>query len=149
MFFEPVRIRRPDLRPEVRALIGVIGSPAGSGVPLMELVRIMGISVSAGFQDQITARGLLHLAHNRFSNVGPPIRRAVRLLGTEVQLHLAAELQGSLDRRPEGPRLVFDPDHSVSLTKLLFRTQLRQLDLREHEVRVDFSGAQDLLIDLT
>ena len=149
MFFEPLRIRRPDLRAEVRDLITVLGSPAGSGVPLTELVRTMGISVSAGFHDQIAARGLLHLSHERFSNVGPPIRRAVRLLGTEVQLVLPATLQGSLSRRPEGPRLVFEADHSVTITKLLFRTHLRQLDLQLDQVRVDFSGAQDLLIDLS
>ena len=148
MFFEPVRIRRPDLRREVSALITLLQSPAGSGVPLTELVRVMGISISAGFQGQIAARGALHLSHERFHNDGPAIRRPVRLLGTEVQLHIAESLSGSLERRPEGPRLRFEPHNSVSISKLLFRTWLRQLDLSEEQVRVDFAGAQDLLIDL-
>ena len=149
MFFEPVRIRRPDLRAEVSDLIQLLQSPAGSWLPLTELVRVMGISISAGFQGQIAARGPLQLSHERFLNEGPAIRRPVRLLGTEVQLVISPTLSGSLERRPAGPCLRFDPDHSVSISKMLFRTWLRQLDLSTELVRVDFSGAQDLLIELT
>ncbi len=149
MFFEPVRIRRPDLRSEVSDLIGLLQSPAGTGLPLTELVRVMGISISAGFQGQIAARGPLQLSHERFLNEGPAIRRPVRLLGTEVQLLISPTLSGSFERRASGPRLRFDPENSVSISKLLFRTYLRQLDLGTELVRVDFSGAQDLLIDLT
>jgi hypothetical protein len=149
MFFEPLRFRRPDLQAEVRELLAVFrNSPAGSGIPLIEIVRILGVNLSPGFREQIQARGDLALHADRFDNHGPAIRRDVRLFGFEVHLIISEQISGRLSREGQGAQLCFDPGHSVSATKLIFRTELQQISLDPWMLRISFHGSQDVLVRL-
>lgn len=149
MLLQPVRISRPDLRDEVRALIDLVcHRPDGGTVPLTELVRILGISIAPAFHERLASRGDLVLQPDRFHNAGPSIRRRVRLVGFEVTLDIAAQLSGRLVRFPDSFQLAFDPDHTVAVSKFLFNVQLRHLDLNPDRIFVDFAGAQDVFIDI-
>ena len=149
MLLEPVRIKRPDLRDEVRDLIDLVCRRSdGHALPLTELVRILGISIAPDFHKQLAARGDLLLLPDRFSNQGPPVRRKVRLLGFDVNLLIAPKLNGRLTRFQDSFQLAFEPDHSVAVTKFLFSVELRHLDLNHERIFVDFAGAQDVFIEL-
>ena len=149
MLLEPVRIRRPDLRDEVRDLIAMVCADGPhQEIPLTELVRILGISIAPDFQDQLAERGDLRLLPDRFENEGPEILRKVRLLGFDVKLVIPPRLSGQLRRQDGGFALDFRPGQSVAIRKLLFHVQLRQLELSEERIFVDFTGAQDVFIDL-
>jgi hypothetical protein len=160
MFLEPIRICRPDLRTEVLELIELVcrratlpgmrdGEPPGTQlVPITELVRILGINIAPAFRTQLQDRGSLHLGETHFENTGPEIERKARLLGFDVSINIAAQLQGRLTRFHDSFQLGFQPDHSLSVSKFLFRVELRHLDLNPERIFIDFSGAKDVFIDL-
>jgi hypothetical protein len=149
MLLEPVRIKRPDLRAEVRDLVELVADcGAGHEIPLTELVRILGITIAADFHQQLADRGDLRLQESRFVNRGPVIKRKVRLVGFDVTLRIPERLTGRLTRFHDSFQLAFEPDHSVAISKFLFSVQLRHLDLNRERIFVDFAGAQDVFIDL-
>lgn len=149
MLLEPVRIQRPDLRDEVRHLVELVAdSDAGHEIPLTELVRILGITIAPDFHQQLAGRGNLELQAAHFINHGPVIQRKVRLLGFDVTLRIPPRLTGRLERFADSFQLAFEPDHSVAISKFLFRVQLRHLDLNRERIFVDFAGAQDVFIEL-
>jgi hypothetical protein len=149
MLLEPVRIKRPDLRDEVRNLVELVSDVgAGHEIPLTELVRILGITVAPDFHRQLADRGNLQLQETSFLNRGPLIRRKVRLLGFDVSLRIPSQLTGRLIRFHDSFQLSFEPDHSVAISKFLFSVQLRHLDLNRERIFIDFAGAQDVFIDL-
>ena len=149
MFRRPVRISRPDLGTEVRNLVDLVcAEPEGRRLPLTELVRILGITIAPEFHRLLSDRGDLFLHPDRFENEGPIIQRRVRLVGFDVNLEMASRLRGRLERRQQSFRLVFEPGHSVVVSKFLFQVQLRNLDLDHETIFVDFAGAQDVIIDL-
>ena len=149
MFRRPVRISRPDLGPEVRNLVDLVcAEPEGRRLPITELVRILGITIAPEFHRHLSDRGDLFLHPDRFENEGPIIQRRVRLVGFDVNLEMASRLRGRLERRQRSFQLVFEPGHSVVVSKFLFQVQLRNLDLDHERIFVDFAGAQDVIIDL-
>jgi hypothetical protein len=160
MFLEPIRICRPDLRAEVLELIDLVchratlpglrhGEPPGTQlVPVIELVRILGINIADDFHMQLQERGSLHLGEDRFHNAGPEVDRRVRLLGFDVNINIASNLRGRLTRFHDSFQLGFQPDQSLSVSKFLFRVELRHLDLNPERIFIDFSGAKDVFIDL-
>jgi hypothetical protein len=149
MLRRPVRISRPDLGDEVRKLVDLVcAEPDGRHIPLTELVRILGITIAPEFRQRLSTRGDLVLHPDSFENVGPAIRRRVRLVGFEVNLDIAPHLRGRLVRFPDSFQLAFQPDHSVAVSKFLFNVELRNLDLNHERIFVDFAGAQDVFIDL-
>lgn len=149
MLLDPIRIRRPDLREEVGELVKLVwGQADGQRFPLVELVRILGINIAPAFAEQLGSRGDLVLTADRFENIGPVVRRKVRLFGFGVNLDLAPRLTGRLVRFHDSFQLGFEPDHSVSVHRFLFQVELRHLDLNGERIFVDFAGAQDVFIDL-
>jgi hypothetical protein len=149
MFREPLRISRPALKNEVRALVDLVcHRPEGHTLPLEEIVRMLGIRLAPRLQEELRSRGDLHFAADHFRNQGPPIERKVRLMGFDLQLHIAPELRGTLQRFSHSFQLGFEPDHSVSGSKFLFQFELRRMDLSYDRIFVNFAGAQDVFIDL-
>jgi hypothetical protein len=149
MLRRPVRISRPDLSDEVRNLVDLVcAEPDGRHIPLTELLRILGITIAPDFHQRLSTRGDLVLHPDSFENVGPAIRRRVRLVGFEVNLDIAPHLRGRLVRFHDSFQLAFEPDHSVAVSKFLFNVELRHLDLNHERIFVDFAGAQDVFIDL-
>lgn len=149
MLLEPVRLKRPDLRDEVSDLVQMVcAGAAHKEIPLTELVRILGITIADDFHSQLANRGDLALTASSFHNQGPDIRRKVRLLGFDVALQIPPRLTGRLTRFSDSFQLAFEPDHSVLISKFLFRVQLRHLDLNRERIFVDFAGAQDVFIEL-
>ena len=149
MLLEPVRLSRPDLQDEVRGLVQMVcGGDTDQQVPLPELVRILGITLAPGFHQQLADRGDLALRGESFENRGPDIRRKVRLVGFDVSLQIPPLLQGRLTRFADSFQLAFEPDHTVLISKFLFRVQLRRLDVNRERIFVDFAGAQDVFIAL-
>ncbi len=149
MLLEPVRIKRPDLRDEVRDLVELVcQQPAGHEIPLTELVRVLGIQIAPDFRQQLAGRGDLHLRPTSFFNQGPAIQRRVRLLGFDVTLRIASQLTGRLTRFNDSFQLAFESERTVALSKFLFNVELRHLDLNRERIFVDFVGAQDVFIEL-
>jgi hypothetical protein len=149
MFLEPIRICRPDLALEVADLIEVIcHGTVHKGVPVEELVRILGFRLSDELQAKFNARGCLELDADGFENTGATITRQVKLFGVGVQMEIAPHLRGRLMRFSDSFQMAFEPDHSFTLSKFLFRVELRHLDLSNERIFVDFAGGQDVFIDL-
>ncbi len=149
MLISPVRVARPDLREEVLELVRQVQeSPELAVFPMVELVRLLGIQVAPEFHAQLMARGDIHFHHNRFRNDGEAIRRRVRLGGVDMNLAVAADLRGSLDRTPDSIRLTFDSGHSVQLSKLILRARLHSLGVFHDHIDVDLRGGGGLRIDL-
>lgn len=149
MLLEPVRLSRPDLQGEVEDLVRMVcGGDPHQEIPLPELVRILGITLAPAFQQQLADRGDLALRDGAFENRGPDIRRKVRLVGFDVTLRIPPLLGGRLTRFSDSFQLAFEPDHTVLISKFLFRVQLRRLDVNRERIFVDFAGAQDVFISL-
>ncbi len=149
MLISPVRVSRPELRNNVADLIQrVEESHEVASFPMVGLVRLLGIQVAPEFHEQLTARGDIQFREDRFQNQGEAIRRRVRLGGVEMNLVVAADLQGALIRSGGSVRLTFDPGHSVRLSKLLIRARLHSLGVFEDHIDVDLRGGAGLRIDL-
>ena len=150
MLLSPIRIARPELRPEVLELVQHLQStPVSTVFPVVELVRLLGIQVAPRFQAQLTERGDIHFQQDRFQNSGDCIRRQVRLGGVGMNLVVAAELRGHLERAEDMIRLTFERGHSVQLSKLLIRARLHSLAVYSDHIDVDLHGGGGLRIDLT
>ena len=149
MLISPVRVSRPELRENVADLVRrVQENPETASFPMVELVRLLGIQVAPEFHDQLTARGDIRFHEDRFQNEGEAIRRRVRLGGVEMNLVVAADLQGDLIRSEGAVRLTFDAGHSVRLSKLLIRARLHSLGVFHDHIDVDLRGGAGLRIDL-
>ena len=149
MLLSPVRVSRPELRGEVLELVDrVQGNPDAAAFPVVELVRLLGIQVAPAFHEQLAKRGDIHFDHDRFRNDGTSIRRRVRLGGVEMNLQVASQLQGALERGPDCIRLTFDKGHSVQLSKLVLRARLHSLAVHRDHIDVDLRGGGGLRIDL-
>jgi hypothetical protein len=150
MILEPLQISRPQLRPDVLRLVSLVchEQPDGHIMPLTELVRVLGVNIAPAFHEELGQRGDLVLETGTFTNVGPKIRRKVRLFGFGVDLAIAARLQGRLERADEGFSMTFLPDHSVVISRFLFQVQLRRLDVTIDHLAVDFAGAHPVRIAL-
>ena len=66
---------------------------------------------------------------------------------TELKYIVAVARERHFGRAAEAC-FVSQPTLSVAIRKLLFHVQLRQLELSEERIFVDFTGAQDVFIDL-
>lgn len=149
MFLDPIRIRRPDLRDEVGELLAMICGPTPArSIPVLELVRVLGITIAPAFSSQLAARGAIELSDDRFENVGPAVRRKVRLFGFGVHLDIAPHLSGRLTRFRDSFQLAFEPDRTVAVFRFLFHVELRHLEIDSDRIFVDFAGAQDVFIEL-
>ena len=103
-------------------------------------------------------RSLLHKGEIMLdlgANIGVYTLSAARLVGDggcvfafELDLRIASRLAGRLTRYKDSFNLAFEPDHSLSATKFLFRLELRHLDFNTERIFIDFAGAQDVFIEL-
>ena len=150
MLLTPLRVARPELRTEVVELVERLqGSADGATLPMVELVRLLGITVAPAFHAELVARGEIHFDRAHFRNTGEAIRRRVRVGGVEMQLEVAAHLQGDVEHSSTGGmRLVFERSSTVRLSKLLLRARLHALHLHCDHIDVELRGGGGLRIDL-
>jgi len=149
MLLTPLRVARPELRNEVVELVERLHASAdGVTFPVVELVRLLGITVAPAFHAELEARGQIHFDHQHFSNEGAAIRRRVRLGGVEMNLEVASRLRGDVERSTGGMRLVFARGGTVRLSKLVLRAHLHALRLHNDHIDVELRGGGGLRIDL-
>lgn len=150
MLLTPLRVARPELRNEVVGLVERLhGSADGVTFPLVELVRLLGITVAPAFHAELEARGQIHFDHQHFRNDGSAIRRRVRLGGVEMQLEVSSNLRGDVERCADGSmRLVFERSATVRLSKLVLRARLHVLHMHTDHIDVELRGGGGLRIDL-
>lgn len=149
MFLRPLRIHRPQLEEDVARLIALICSDDNrQAIPLIEIMRILGVGLSDAFAAEIEARGDIVLGESQFENTGPEIAREVRLRGVPLNLHIAPRLHGGIMRFQSSFQLSWEPERSVSLSQLFLQVELRHLDISGERIFIDFAGAADVFIDL-
>jgi len=150
MLLTPLRVARPELRNEVVELVERLhGSADGVTFPVVELVRLLGITVAPAFHAELEARGQIHFDHQHFRNEGTAIRRRVRLGGVEMNLEVAPHLRGDVERSSSGGmRLIFERAGTVRLSKLVLRARLHALHLHNDHIDVELRGGGGLRIDL-
>jgi hypothetical protein len=117
-------------------------------LPVGQIVRTFGIPVAADFHAQLDDRGHLHFTGERFHNVGPVIRREVRLLGIGGELEIASPLQGGLVRGFDRFELHFDPGASFRVGRFLLEAELGRLDIDDTRVIASFRQGFELSVDL-
>jgi hypothetical protein len=153
MLLDAIRIRRPELRPEILQLIELIAHAEQRGqpqiLPVEELVRMLGVRVSEELHEQLAARGDLVFEEHRFHNAGPLISRQSRLFGFSVEMEISDQLDGAIRRFPGSFQLFFAEGRSFCFRKFLFQIELRHLDVSSDRIYIDFAGGQDVFIELS
>ena len=153
MLLDAIRIRRPELRPEILQLIELISHEQQAGepqiLPVEELVMMLGVKVSDELREQLAARGDLVFEERRFRNSGPLISRQSRLFGFGVEMEISDRLEGAIRRFPGSFQLFFAEGRSFSFRKFLFQIELRHLDISSERIYIDFAGGQDVFIELS
>ncbi len=149
MLLSPVRVARPELKDEVSGFVHQIRtSPAHATLPLVELVRLLGITVAPAFHAELAARGEIRIDQQRFENEGSAIRRRVRLGGVEMTLEVAPTLSGRVHVDGTILRLIFDDEHTVRLSKFVLRARLHLLTIHDDHIDVELRGGGGVRIDL-
>jgi len=148
----PLEVRRPQLRPEVCKLIGMVCHGHADGqllLPVGQLVRMLGVRVTPEFQAQIDDRGDLHFAGEQFDNQGPAIRREVRLRGVPADLEIASLLSGTIERGFDNFTLHFTPGQSFRVGRLIFEAELATLAVNADRLVLELRPAGLVRVELT
>lgn len=148
----PLEVRRPQLRPEVCKLIGMVCHGHVDGqlmLPVGQLVRMFGVNVTAELQALIEERGDLHFSGEQFSNQGPTIRREVRLRGMPADLEIASLLSGTIERGFDHFTLTFTPGQSFRVGRFIFEAELAKLAVNADRVVLELRPAGLVKVELT
>ena len=117
-------------------------------LPLVQLVRMLGLRARPELSAELEARGSLHFSGGTFVNQGERIRRSIEIRGVEMQLTVAEVLRGGLIREFDKFTLDFEPGSSLSGRAVVFTVELTHLEVDQDRVLARFSPGFEIHVDL-
>lgn len=117
-------------------------------LPLVQLIRMLGLRARPELSAELDARGALHFSGPGFSNHGDRIRRSVEVRGIDLQLTVSETLRGQVARKFDSFVLDFEPGYSLVGRAILFQVELIRLDVDAHRVIAKFSPGFEIHVDL-
>jgi hypothetical protein len=147
----PVRVLRPELRGEVCTLIGIVCHGHVDGelhLPLVQLIRMLGLRARAELSAELDARGSLHFSGTTFKNHGGVIRRSVDVRGVELHLTIPEHLRGTILREYDRFTLTFEPGASLTGRAMMLGVELVRLEVNAERVLAKFNPGFELHVDL-
>ena len=146
-----MRVVRPELRGEVCTLIGLVCHGHVGGelfLPLVQLVRMLGLRARPELSAELEARGSLHFSSGTFVNSGELIRRSIDVRGVEMQLTVAYDLRGRVAREFDRFTMDFEPGSSLSGRAVVFTVELTRLEVDQNRVLARFTPGFEIHVDL-